>query len=389
MGDQTGFISGDFRNRLSAVLTETAAATALPNACYVDADFLAFERVRLYERGWACVGFGKDVPNPGDVVPRSLMGVPLILLRDAHGALRVFHNVCSHRGVELVAEPCHVNGVLRCPYHSWAYDLEGHLKATPSVGGPGINRFDGFDKSAHGLKPVRSAVWFDLVFVNLDGKAQDFADYIRALDDRWSVFDSSVIRHSGPDSSAVFDVRCNWKLAVENYCEAYHLPWVHPGLNSYSRLEDHYNIAEEGAFAGQGSRVYRPGLTETGAELPNFQGLPTQFRGGAEYAALFPNVLLGVHQDHFMAIRLEAVGVDRTLEHLELYYVGEEALNDEFAVIRAANLKAWKQVFAEDVGVVEAMQRGRASPAFDGGVLTPIMDAPTRCFHRWAAKRLS
>ena len=382
------FTSPEFRRRLSAVLAETAAAKALPNPCYVDPAFLAFERERLFEAGWACIGFGKDVPHPGDVVPRALLGRPLILLRDAAGAIRVFHNVCSHRGAELVTEPCHVTGVLRCPYHSWAYDLEGRLKATPFIGGPGVNRCDGFDKSAHGLKPVRTAVWFDLVFVNLDGAAADFAAYIAPLAERWSMFDGTLIRHSGGDSSTTFEVGCNWKLAVENYCEAYHLPWVHPGLNSYSRLEDHYNIAEDDAFAGQGSRVYRPSLTDSGEELPNFPGLPTQFRGGAEYAALFPNVLLGVHQDHFMAVRLEPLGVDHTLEHLELYYVGEDALGDAYAPIRSANLRAWKQVFVEDVGVVERMQRGRASPAFDGGVFSPVMDVPTHCFHKWAAQRL-
>jgi choline monooxygenase len=378
----------DRQARLRAVLAETAQAKALPNEAYVDPAFLAFERARLFEAGWACIGFGKDVPHPGDVVPRNLLGLPLILLRNAEGAIRVFHNVCSHRGVELVAEPCHVTGVLRCPYHSWAYDLEGRLKATPFIGGPGNNRCEGFDKSAHGLKAVRTAIWFDLVFVNVDGKAPDFAAYIAPLAQRWSMFDGGLVRHSGGDSSTVFDVHCNWKLAVENYCEAYHLPWIHPGLNTYSRLEDHYNINEWDSFAGQGSRVYRPSLTDSGEELPNFPDLPTQFRGGAEYAALFPNVLLGVHQDHFMAVRLEPIGVDRTLEHLELYYVGETALGDDYAGIRSANLRTWKQVFAEDVGVVQRMQRGRASPAFDGGVFSPVMDVPTHCFHKWAAQRL-
>jgi choline monooxygenase len=227
-----------------------------------------------------------------------------------------------------------------------------------------------------------------MVFVNISGQAADFSTYTAPLAERWSMFDESLIRHSGPDSSTTFNVNCNWKLAVENYCEAYHLPWVHPALNSYSRLEDHYNINEWDSFAGQGSRVYRPNLTDTGEELPNFPGLPTQFRGGAEYAALFPNVLLGVHQDHFMAVRLEPVGVSRTVEHLELYYVGDQALDDAYAPIRSANLRAWKQVFAEDVGVVERMQRGRASPAFDGGVFSPVMDVPTHCFHKWAAQRL-
>jgi len=388
MGDLSAFTAPAFRDRLTAVLSATATAKALPNPCYVNPDFLAFERARLYEAGWACIGFGKDVAKPGDVVPRNLLGLPLILVRDTKNEIRVFHNVCSHRGAELVAEPCHVGAVLRCPYHSWAYDLEGKLKATPFIGGPSVNRIDGFDKSAHGLRPVRTAVWFDMVFVNVSGQAQDFSAYIAPLAERWSMFDPSLIRHAGADSSTTFDVNCNWKLAVENYCEAYHLPWVHPALNTYSKLEDHYNINEWDSFAGQGSRVYRPTLTETGEELPNFPGLPSQFRGGAEYAALFPNVLLGVHQDHFMAVRLEPVGVNRTVEHLELYYVGEAALDDGYAQIRSANLRAWKQVFAEDVGVVERMQRGRASPAFDGGVFSPVMDVPTHCFHKWAAKRL-
>ncbi len=386
--DSIVFSGERLKDRLGAVMAETGKAKALPNLCYTDPGFQAFERERLFEAGWACIGFGKDVPNPGDVVPRSLLGLPLILLRDQKRELRVFHNVCSHRGLELVSKPCHLNGPIRCPYHSWAYDFEGRLRATPFIGGPHSNECPGFDKSQHGLKPVRVAVWFDLVFVNIGGTAQDFADYIKPLATRWSMFDGALIRHGGEDASATFDVHCNWKLAVENYCEAYHLPWVHPALNTYSKLEHHFNIVEADSFAGQGTEIYNPSLTDTGKSLPEFPALPARFRGGAEYAALFPNVLLGVHQDHFMAIRIEPVGVDRSLEHLELYYVGDTALSDEFREIRQANLRAWKLVFAEDVGAVEAMQRGRASPAFDGGVLSPIMDVPTHCFHKWAAKRL-
>ena len=100
LGGQSAFTTTAFQDRLSEVLKDTAAAKALPNAAYVDPAFLAFERARHYEAGWACLGFGKDVPNPGDVVPRKLLGLPLILLRDTKGEIRVFHNVCSHRGAE-------------------------------------------------------------------------------------------------------------------------------------------------------------------------------------------------------------------------------------------------------------------------------------------------
>ena len=82
-----------------------------------------------------------------------------------------------------------------------------------------------------------------------------------------------MLRHGGPDSALQFDLQCNWKLAVENFCDAYHLPWVHPGLNAYSRIEDHYNIELDGRFAGQGTRVYAPQPAEDGSRFPSFPNL--------------------------------------------------------------------------------------------------------------------
>src|SRR3546814_5420797 len=119
------------------------------------------------------------------------------------------------------------------------YALDGSLKATPFIGGPGTSTCEGFDKAGHGLKPVRSAVWADAVFVDLSGQAPAFADFIAPIAQRWADFDFTRLRHGGADSSFSIEVGCNWKLAVENYCEAYHLPWIHPALNSYSRSEEH------------------------------------------------------------------------------------------------------------------------------------------------------
>src|SRR3546814_21115075 len=97
-----------------------------------------------------CIGVGAWVPQPGDLRPVQLQGLPLLLLRDAAGGLRVFHNVCSHRGLRLVAEPCHVGRHIRCPYHSWTYALDGSLKATPFLGGPGTSTCAGLDQAGNG-----------------------------------------------------------------------------------------------------------------------------------------------------------------------------------------------------------------------------------------------
>lgn len=370
-------------------------AGGLPNRCYTDPAHFAEERTRLFDQGWACIGFGKDIPEIGDALPIDHLGTPLLALRDKDGAVSVFHNVCSHRGMVLVEEPMRIRSVIRCPYHSWCYGLDGALKATPHVGGPGHNAHSAIDRSKLGLRTVRSAVWFDLIFVDLAGEAPAFDDFIRPLALRWSMFDQGELEHAGADGSFKLEVKCNWKLAIENYCESYHLPWVHPGLNSYSKLEDHDNIVEPGLHSGQGTRVYNPSLSDDGRRFPDFRSLAGSpkvvtdvWQTRAEYVALYPNVLLGIHRDHFFAIRLEPHGPASTTEHVEIYFAGGRSSGDEFADLRAKLRDMWHEVFQEDVFVVEGMQRGRASPAFSGGVFSPVMDEATHAFHRWVAERL-
>ncbi len=388
------------KDRLSMIGLDKARlpideAGGLPNPCYTDAHYFALERTRLFDQGWACIGFGKDIPEIGDALPIDHLGTPLLALRDKDGAVSVFHNVCSHRGMVLVEEPTRIRSVIRCPYHSWCYGLDGALKATPHVGGPGHNAHSAVDRTKLGLRSVRSAVWFDLIFVDLSGEAPDFETFIRPLSERWSVFDQDELKHAGADGSFKLEINCNWKLAVENYCESYHLPWVHPGLNSYSKLEDHDNIIEPGLHSGQGTRVYNPSLSDDGRRFPDFRSLvesPKVIAGvwqtRAEYVALYPNVLLGIHRDHFFAIRIEPHGPDRITEHVEIYFAGERALGDDFADLREKLKVMWQEVFEEDVFVVEGMQRGRASPAFSGGVFSPVMDEATHAFHQWVAGRL-
>jgi phenylpropionate dioxygenase-like ring-hydroxylating dioxygenase large terminal subunit len=189
----------------------------------------------------------------------------------------------------------------------------------------------------------------------------------------------------GEDSSFTLEVKCNWKLAVENFCESYHLPWVHPDLNSYSRLEDHYNIEKPMAYSGQGTLVYRQLTGKNGETFPDFSDLSDQWNEGAEYIALYPNVLFGVHRDHAFAIILEPLEADRTREHVVLYYPQSETDMSRCETLKSDNTTQWKQVFEEDIFVVEGMQRGRHGPLFDGGKFSPVMDGPTHNFHHWVA----
>ncbi|RDD62212.1 aromatic ring-hydroxylating oxygenase subunit alpha [Ferruginivarius sediminum] len=388
MQGTTHFTTSRPLDAFANVKQPTGAAQGLPNRCYTDPAFQAEEMESLFARTWACIGTAASLPRNGYARPVDFLGVPLLMVRDHGGAVRVYHNVCSHRGVKLVTEPQRVKGRLRCPYHSFCYELNsGALCATPHFGGHNIDRVDGFDPARHGLRPVRTAVWADLVFVNLAGNAPAFEDHVAPLARRWSAYDLGLIRHGGDIGASMdFDVRTNWKLAVENYCESYHLPWVHPGLNSYSKLGDHYTIIGGDLYAGQGVSNYAPA---DDAPLPKFPGLDAAQEKGAEYVALFPNVLLGIQSDHFFSIWLEPLGVERTVEHLNIYYVGEEAVSEAYADSRRKTLERWKEVFVEDVDVVQRMQQGRASPAFDGGLFSPVMDTGNHAFHLWVARALT
>ena len=167
-------------------------------------------------------------------MPVNLLGEPLIIVHGRDHKIRVFQNACRHRGVRLVEEGGKTTGLLRCRYHAWCYSTEGKLKQTPHVGGPGVHEHKDIDKSKLGLIEVRSHVFMDVVFVNLSGDAKPFEEVFASALERWREFDQPIY-HGGEDSSFKLQVSTNWKLAMENFCEAYHLPFVHPGLNEVSK----------------------------------------------------------------------------------------------------------------------------------------------------------
>jgi choline monooxygenase len=369
---------------LSRVKEPLGTANGLPNAHYIDPAVFAEERDALLFGQWAGLAVAADVPEAGDAKPITFMGMPLLLLRDRNDQVRVFQNTCRHRGMILVEEPRKIEGAIRCPYHSWCYSTEGKLVSTPHVGGPGRNTHPDVDRATLGLIEIRSHIWRDVVWVNVDGQAPEFEVAMKPVMVRWAKFERPLY-HGGADSKFVLSVKSNWKLAVENYCESYHLPWVHPGLNSYSRLEDHYNIEEYGAYSGQGTLVYRQLEGTNGAKFTDFEGLDAKWDTAAEYISVYPNVLLGMHRDHAFAIVLVPKGPEETEENIHLYYATPET----DAELRAKNTEQWKVVFEEDIFVVEGMQRGRHGVNFDGGRFSPAMDGPTHCFHDWVAGKVN
>ncbi len=376
------------REDINRVCQPIEKARGLPVGTYTSEAWYRFESEHLFATHWSAMCFAADLPDPGSAFPVKLAGMPLVAVRDREGTIRVFHNFCRHRGMRLVTCPQAGVGGLRCPYHSWSYKLDGKLAQTPKLGGADSNTHPDFDRSQYGLVEVRCTVWCGIVFVDVSGKAGDFSQRVGTLSERWQEIVEHPITYPGGVSAFELVVASNWKLPVENYAESYHLPWVHPGLNSYSRIEDHYHMRDEGGgFSGQGTRVYAPLFDEAGTRFPDLKNIDPFWDRGAEYAALFPNVLLGAHRDCFYGIILIPEGPARTVERVHLGFFDPAVRTSKYDSLREKHAETWKEIFVEDVFAVEGMQDGRASSAYDGGVFSPVMDNPTHDFHLWVAKQ--
>lgn len=369
-----------------------SVATGLPNSHYTTDTSFADDRDKVIGTSWACIGFADELPSENTVQPIEFMGLPLLVTRDADDIYRVFHNVCSHRGMTLVDEPCQNNGAVKCPYHSWTYSLDGSLRATPNIGGYGQHTHPDFDASENGLKEIRSEVWLGAIFVNLDGNAPAFEDYVQPIISSWSKYINAEslkkFKLSANESTLSLTVKSNWKLPVENYLESYHLPSVHPELNRVSPLSKHYYIDSFDNGAGQGSLNYTR-LEKDGTSMPSAPEWPVDMANTAEYPALYPNTFLGIHADQLFIQYLQPLDNTTTAEHVRIFYFGDEACDPEYQQHREAVQSGWKSVFEEDIFAVERMQQGRASPAYRGGAFSPVMDEPTHHFHKWVARKLA
>ena len=361
--------------------------TGLPNLAYNSSAFAEFERDHVLSRTWFCIANLAQLLGDGWAHPVDILGLPLLVVRDIDQQVRVFHNVCSHRGMKLVEQPGPIKRLITCRYHGWCYSPSGELKATPHINGEGVHSDDSFNTALHGLKEVRSQLFAGMILVNIDGQAADFDTFIKPVTSHWHEFDFDAYAHGGSDSFWEIELQGNWKFAQENHVDGYHLPFVHPDLNSYSPLRDHRPLLIEGSASGQVSLGQHHAGAIGDARLPYNPGLTQPFQDGrAEFLSIFPNIMMGVHADHVWAVHLIPLSESRTFERMDLYYFGDGATNPEYKDLRRKNRDRMLNIFEEDRDMVEGMQRGRQSPAFNGGALSPGMDQPAHCFNRIVAQ---
>ena len=348
-------IVDELREARAALSRPAHLAEGIPGHFY-GPSFYALEQQTLFPRSWCAVSVASALPNPGDVVPIDLAGWPIILVRGRDRQIRAFHNICRHRAMRPVAEACNVN-LIRCPWHSWSYDLQGNLLAMPEIGGAGVNAAEGFDKSALGLKQIRVGIWLDYVFVNLDGTAPPFAEHIKPAVDLLADLDLEGLRH-GARSDDVYEG--NWKLSTEGGIEDYHLISAHPQLNAQVARNTTPCFVPgvyTGGWIDLGLNWGKPSVPSPSARaLP-----PIRTRDGLPLAKMlvfnvFPTGTVLIQPDHVMVGVLLPDGASSTKVELHYYYQNEAATSPEFRDAREESLNVWRQVIPQDFPFVIGTQ---------------------------------
>lgn len=355
------------------------ASSLIPDA-YTSEEFGELERERVFGRSWVPVCVTAEVAEPGGFVVATVAGRSLIVCRDRDGELRAHHNVCRHRGTRLVAEERgRVERFFQCPYHAWAYGLDGACLGTPlftpEAGIPDDQRgaFDtsgvtAFDKADYALHPARVAAWGCLVFVCLDPDAPSLESELGDLPARLAGYrldEQQLLRRVD------YEIAANWKLVGENFMEYYHLPWVHPGLVKVSPLKDHHRWQGEGMYVGFCTSPIAANTEDGGWQgLPALQSLDESDGTSARFAWLFPNVALNALPNHTFVMLARPTASGHTeeatylLAHPDAIAASADAESDVDAL-----LAFWDEVNREDIGIVERVQLGLRDPAFTGGRL--------------------
>jgi len=357
----------------------------LPGDFYTSDAIFKAELFYLISKNWTCAGMTRDVSETGDISPVTLAAQPLVMTRADDGRIRTFHNICRHRGTVLSRESKHDQTRIICPYHAWSYALDGSLLTTPHAGGAGRHHCESMDGENLNLVEIPTAVWGPLVMVNLSGGAGCLEDTMRPIEDRLGYPDMGLLR-TGPGYDFTFDINANWKLAVENFVESYHVPMVHPELQRVNPMKDHYQILGGDHYTGLGGRA--DGVAESfEPPLPVYPGCVNM----DEYEAFYitPNLLVTCLPNLFKVIILNPLGPDRTRERLVVFFIGDEAMHEDLSEARATVMKDWSlNVNDQDIGIIEEMQKGRSSTAFDGGRFMPKQEETTLHFQKMLAKRM-
>ncbi|MEM7535553.1 MAG: aromatic ring-hydroxylating dioxygenase subunit alpha, partial [Chloroflexota bacterium] len=190
----------------------------LPVEAYTSQAWFDQEQELIFSTVWQYAGFAEDITEPGQFisVQAGLNNIFIVMGRDRR--LRAFHNICRHRGTQLLRAVGKTQRAITCPYHDWTYDLEGNLISIPEE----EKEFPNIDKSCLGLKPASVDRWRGMLWVHPDPGAGSIMGWFGEVEPYLGPHQvDNLVEY--PEAKTTKDIQANWKIVVENYIDVYHL----------------------------------------------------------------------------------------------------------------------------------------------------------------------
>ena len=251
---------------------------ALPRGYYTDPGIFERDLDRMLLRHWFCAGHLSSVPNPGDYFLVDLGRESVIVCRGADGAVHALLNVCRHRGSRVCVDRSGTarGGGFTCPYHAWSYGLDGRLRSAGEMPAS-------FRRDEHGLRSLALQLLQGLIFISFAAEPPALDDAARALADAAGTHGWSNAKIAHREN---YEIRANWKLAIENYMECYHCQPSHP---EFARR---HVYARPAARAAPIERAAAERSDALGIHIANLDGYGLKARSGQESIAVMRSALL-------------------------------------------------------------------------------------------------
>ena len=319
-------------------------ADAYTQQCWFDAD-----QEQIIGRTWQWLCHVERLREPGSYVADTIAGMPVVAVRAADGVLRCFYNVCKHRAHHLVEGSGTVNNLV-CPYHAWSYDLTGRLKAARHT-----QHLDGFDLGDVCLDEVQITEFGGFVFVNLDPTAASLQEQSGAL--------GAEIAEWAPDVEQLtfahrleYTIKSNWKNVVDNFLECYHCHVAHKDFVSLVDM-DTYKVTTHG--------IYSSHMAEAGKAANTAYDVSDATVTDHAVWWLWPNTCMMRYpgRGNFIILKIIPAGPDLTYETYDFFLESPDPNEAELESIRYLD----EVLQVEDINLVESVQRGMSTPAFEQG----------------------
>ncbi len=342
---------------------------ALPAWTYQHAEMTRLEMERILAPSWQIVCHVNAIPRPGDFVTFDLGTNGVVAVRDTQGEIRAFHNVCRHRGARILDGVGHCPGAINCPYHGWSYRLNGELRAVTER-----DSFPGLERAEWGLKPVRSQVAFGFVFVCLEGEPPPVAEVWGELARELAPYRIAEMQPLGPMYLEHWD--CDWKIAMDNYLESYHVPIGHPGLfRMFSPDYDDQVLLPGGVARGisylrdrpssrWSERFYQSLVVPTAVELAEPQ------RRRWSFYSMLPNIGIDIFPEQMDFFQVLPRGPGKCTIRGGCFAHPDS--RREMRVLRYLGSRINRQVQREDEFLCARVQRGLGSRSYEPGPLSSL-----------------